>query len=156
MKNLVWQHQKCDEQLSRVKAALQRWNLASAGCDFRSLNEQLEDHFRIDEERLFLAFEKISGMQDGSTVVKCGEHEEIHQLPAPLSSETRLPRLRFWACRLTALALCSFSLAHSPRIRNDVHTVARLLTYVPSLDSINDSEWIKIDSDQILSPKRTI
>jgi hypothetical protein len=59
------------------------------------LNEQLEDHFRIDEERLFPAFEKASGMQDGSTVVMRGEHEEIHSFPAPLSSETRLSRLRF-------------------------------------------------------------
>lgn len=80
MMSLVKQHQECDDQLNRVEAALHKADLASAGRNFRLFDEQLEHHFRLEEERLFPAFEKETGMTNGPTVVMRGEHAEIRQL----------------------------------------------------------------------------
>ena len=62
MMKLVKQHQECDDQLNRVEVALNKQDFASAGRNFRLFNEQLEDHFRIEEERLFPAFENSTGI----------------------------------------------------------------------------------------------
>jgi len=80
MMNLVKQHVECDDQLNRVEAALHKADMASAGRNFRLFDEQLEQHFRLEEERLFPAFEKATGMTNGPTVVMRGEHAEIRQL----------------------------------------------------------------------------
>ncbi|MDE2427218.1 MAG: hemerythrin domain-containing protein [Burkholderiales bacterium] len=80
MQKLVKQHIECDDQLNRVEAALQKGDMASAGRNFRLFNEQLEDHFRLEEERLFPAFEQATGMSNGPTVVMRNEHAEIRAL----------------------------------------------------------------------------
>jgi iron-sulfur cluster repair protein YtfE (RIC family) len=80
MMNLVKQHVECDDQLNRVEAALHKADMASAGRNFRLFDEQLEHHFRLEEERLFPAFENATGMTNGPTMVMRGEHAEIRQL----------------------------------------------------------------------------
>ncbi len=80
MMNLVKQHVECDDQLNRVEAALHKADMASAGRNFRLFDEQLEHHFHLEEECLFLAFEKATGMTNGPTMVMRGEHAEIRQL----------------------------------------------------------------------------
>ncbi|WP_395010951.1 hemerythrin domain-containing protein [Undibacterium sp.] len=80
MMNLVKQHVECDDQLNRVEAALHKADMASAGRNFRLFDEQLEHHFHLEEELLFPAFEKATGMTNGPTMVMRGEHAEIRQL----------------------------------------------------------------------------
>ncbi len=87
MMKLVKQHQECDDQLNRVEVALNKQDFASAGRNFRLFNEQLEDHFRIEEERLFPAFENATGMTNGPTVVMRSEHTEIRALRDQLMNE---------------------------------------------------------------------
>ncbi|WMW81711.1 hemerythrin domain-containing protein [Undibacterium cyanobacteriorum] len=93
MMRLVKQHQECDDQLNRVEAALQKADLASAGRNFRLFNEQLEDHFRLEEERLFPAFEQATGMTEGPTVVMRAEHQEIRALRDQLVAEIEVGEL---------------------------------------------------------------
>lgn len=80
MKEMVRQHMECDEQLNRVEAALHRRDMPSAGRNFRLFSEQLDHHFMLEEDRLFPAFEKATGMSSGPTVVMRSEHADIRQL----------------------------------------------------------------------------
>ncbi len=80
MMQMVKQHRGCDDQLSRCEAALQKSDLASAGRNFRLFSEELEAHFKLEEEKLFPAFEKATGMSSGPTVIMRSEHAEIRRL----------------------------------------------------------------------------
>ncbi|MCH8622725.1 hemerythrin domain-containing protein [Undibacterium sp. TS12] len=79
-KELVRQHQECDDQLTRSETALQKGEVSSAISHFRLFSEQLDSHFRLEEERLFPAFEKATGMSQGPTQVMRGEHADIRTL----------------------------------------------------------------------------
>ncbi|MFZ6747864.1 hemerythrin domain-containing protein [Undibacterium sp. Ren11W] len=80
MMKLVTQHNECDDQLNRCEAALHKGDLASAGRNFRLFSEFLDSHFALEENKLFPAFEKATGMTSGPTVVMRGEHAEIRSL----------------------------------------------------------------------------
>ncbi|QJQ05112.1 hemerythrin domain-containing protein [Undibacterium piscinae] len=80
MMQLVRQHNECDDQLNRCEAALQKGDISSAGRNFRLFSEFLDSHFTLEENKLFPAFEKATGMTNGPTVVMRGEHAEIRSL----------------------------------------------------------------------------
>lgn len=80
MMNLVKQHTECDDQLNRCEAALQKGDIASAGRNFRLFSEFLDSHFALEENKLFPAFEKATGMTAGPTQVMRSEHVEIRAL----------------------------------------------------------------------------
>jgi hemerythrin-like domain-containing protein len=87
------QHQECDDQINRCEAALQKSDMAAAGRNFRLFNEYLESHFHLEEEKLFPAFEKATGMSNGPTAVMRSEHADIRhlrdQLAAALESQQK-------------------------------------------------------------------
>ncbi|MFZ6746180.1 hemerythrin domain-containing protein [Undibacterium sp. JH2W] len=80
MKKLVVQHTECDEQLNRCEAALRKGNMAAAERNFRLFSAQLDSHFTLEEDKLFPALEKATGMLHGPTVVMRAEHVEIRSL----------------------------------------------------------------------------
>lgn len=80
MMSLVRQHQECDDQLNRVEAALQKNDFGSANRNFRLFNEFLEDHFILEEKKLFPALEKATGIVNGPTEVMRQEHLQIREL----------------------------------------------------------------------------
>ena len=80
MLEMLRQHRDCDDQLSRAEAALQKGDMASAGRNFRLFSEELDSHFALEENRLFPAFEKATGMSKGPTVVMREEHAAIRVL----------------------------------------------------------------------------
>jgi iron-sulfur cluster repair protein YtfE (RIC family) len=80
MKKLVLQHLECDEQLNRCEAALHKGDMAAAARNFALFSQQLDAHFAVEEERLFPALEKATGMLHGPTVVMRAEHAEIRNL----------------------------------------------------------------------------
>lgn len=86
MKKMVAQHMECDEQLNKVETALQRNELAAAERNFCLFSEQLNQHFMLEEERLFPAFEKATGMRDGPTTVMRAEHIDIRALRDELAT----------------------------------------------------------------------
>ena len=80
MMQLVKQHNECDDQLNRCEAALHKGDMPSAGRNFRLFSEFLDSHFALEENKLFPAFEKATGMTEGPTVVMRGEHADIRNL----------------------------------------------------------------------------
>jgi len=80
MQKLVLQHTECDEQLNRCEAALHKGDMAAAQRNFRLFSEQLDSHFALEEDKLFPALEKATGMLQGPTVVMRAEHAEIRSL----------------------------------------------------------------------------
>lgn len=80
MKKLVLQHTECDEQLNRCEAALHKGDMAAAARNFSLFSQQLNSHFAIEEDKLFPALEKATGMLHGPTVVMRAEHVEIRSL----------------------------------------------------------------------------
>ncbi|MFZ6766772.1 hemerythrin domain-containing protein [Undibacterium sp. Di26W] len=74
------QHTECDEQLNRCEAALHKGDVAVAARNFRLFSQQLESHFALEEDKLFPALEKATGMLQGPTVVMRAEHAEIRNL----------------------------------------------------------------------------
>lgn len=80
MKKLVLQHLECDEQLNRCEAALHKADMAAAARNFSLFSQQLDSHFVLEEECLFPALEKATGMLHGPTVVMRAEHAEIRNL----------------------------------------------------------------------------
>lgn len=77
---MVRQHRECDEYLTRCEAALHEADLARAAANFKLFSDELDQHFALEEERLFPAFENATGMRSGPTVVMRGEHAEIRGL----------------------------------------------------------------------------
>ncbi|WP_295758103.1 hemerythrin domain-containing protein [Undibacterium sp.] len=80
MMEMVKQHTECDDQLNRCEVALHKGDMASAGRNFRLFSEELDLHFGLEENKLFPAFEKATGMTSGPTVVMRGEHAQIRSL----------------------------------------------------------------------------
>ncbi|MES2041234.1 MAG: hemerythrin domain-containing protein [Pseudomonadota bacterium] len=80
IKKLVLQHTECDEQLNRCEAALHKGDMAAAQRNFRLFSEHLNSHFTLEEDKLFPALEKATGMLHGPTVVMRAEHAEIRNL----------------------------------------------------------------------------
>jgi iron-sulfur cluster repair protein YtfE (RIC family) len=80
MTKLVQQHRECDDQLTRCEAALHKGDVDAAGRIFFLFSTELDNHFALEEERLFPAFEQATGMTSGPTVVMRGEHVEIRAL----------------------------------------------------------------------------
>jgi hemerythrin-like domain-containing protein len=80
MMSLVRQHLECDDELNRVEAALHKQDTAAALCHFQLFNEFLEAHFVLEEDRLFPALEKATGMTQGPTMVMRQEHQQIRAL----------------------------------------------------------------------------
>lgn len=54
--------------------------MAAAQRNFRLFSEQLNSHFAVEEDKLFPALEKATGMLHGPTVVMRAEHIEIRNL----------------------------------------------------------------------------
>jgi DUF438 domain-containing protein len=77
---LVQQHRECDEQLTRCEAALHKGDAEAAGRAFLLFSQDLDAHFKLEEHKLFPAFEQATGMTSGPTVVMRGEHTDIRAL----------------------------------------------------------------------------
>lgn len=80
IQEMVRQHRECDEHLTLCEAALHKGDVAAAGRSFLHFSAELDQHFALEEERLFPAFEKATGMSSGPTVVMRGEHADIRAL----------------------------------------------------------------------------
>ena len=81
-------HAACDEWVARVKAAAGDWPRAAR--EQASLRRALERHIALEEDVLFPAFEKHSGMYHaGPTRVMRIEHGQLRSLLDVLASATR-------------------------------------------------------------------
>jgi len=77
---LFQHHKHCDDVFARAEEACANGDWTAGEKEFSLLVEELETHFRSEEEVLFPAFEKATGMTSGPTEVMRGEHRQMRDL----------------------------------------------------------------------------
>lgn len=82
---LAEHHVRCDELFAEAEevCAKAQWDRATGL--FAAFNEELERHFKIEEELLFPAFESATGMRMGPTEVMRQEHRQMRDLLAGMA-----------------------------------------------------------------------
>jgi hemerythrin-like domain-containing protein len=73
-------HKACDERFAVAEAAAAAADLGQAAGEFEAFAAALERHFRVEEEQLFPAFERATGMRDGPTEMMRIEHADMREL----------------------------------------------------------------------------
>lgn len=79
-------HRRLDDLLPDPDAVVDAGTLAEAGRRFREFACGLSQHIQAEEQVLFPAFEELTGMTSGPTVVMRVEHEEIRRWIAVASA----------------------------------------------------------------------
>jgi iron-sulfur cluster repair protein YtfE (RIC family) len=77
---LFQHHKHCDEVFASAEEACANGDWAAGEKAFALLVDELETHFCSEEEVLFPAFEKATGMTSGPTEVMRGEHLQMREL----------------------------------------------------------------------------
>ncbi|MEN3813169.1 hemerythrin domain-containing protein [Chromobacterium piscinae] len=77
---LTGQHRDCDARFADAEQAARAQDWPAAESAFAAMRGEMEDHFRLEEDRLFPAFEQASGMCAGPTAVMRAEHAQMRQL----------------------------------------------------------------------------
>ena len=77
---LAFDHARCDELFAGAeeRGSLRQWE--SAGIQFSSFREAMEQHFSVEETLLFPAFEHHTGHAGGPTQVMRMEHTQMREL----------------------------------------------------------------------------
>ena len=73
-------HRACDERFAAAEGAAAKGDWLRAASDFAAYRAAMERHFTIEEETLFPAFERHTGMTAGPTEVMRAEHAEMRDL----------------------------------------------------------------------------
>ncbi len=73
-------HRHCDEQFAAAEAAVAAGNWDEGSQQLAQFLESMQRHFRVEEERIFPAFEVASGNSMGPTEVMRHEHQQMRQL----------------------------------------------------------------------------
>jgi hemerythrin-like domain-containing protein len=73
-------HRECDERFAAAEGAAADGDWARAASEFASFRAAMERHFGVEEEALFPAFERHTGMTAGPTEVMRMEHAEMRDL----------------------------------------------------------------------------
>jgi len=73
-------HKACDERFAIAEAAAAEGDLARAAAEFEAFAAALARHFRVEEEQLFPAFERHTGITDGPTEMMRSEHADMREL----------------------------------------------------------------------------
>lgn len=81
-------HQHCDELFSLMEQDVGQHNWIAAQKSLEDFLNEMEDHFRCEEEILFPAFEAASGMTQGPTQVMRVEHAQMRSLMQQLREES--------------------------------------------------------------------
>jgi iron-sulfur cluster repair protein YtfE (RIC family) len=73
-------HKRCDEEFAAAEDAVLRRDWSVAAGALATFVDDLESHFRAEEEVLFPAYESTTGMTGGPTQVMRMEHEQMRGL----------------------------------------------------------------------------
>ncbi len=80
-------HRRCDEKWAEVEAAAQAGDLETEKERWRTFQGEMLRHLRMEEEVMFPAFERASGMTDGGpTFVMRAEHEQMRGVIEQMSA----------------------------------------------------------------------
>ena len=73
-------HRACDTRFAAAEASAAKGDWLRAESDFAAYRAAMERHFTLEEETLFPAFERHTGMTAGPTEVMRAEHAEMRDL----------------------------------------------------------------------------
>jgi hemerythrin-like domain-containing protein len=77
---LTGHHKTCDELLVEAEGSLAQGDWQAFGEDWQEFAQETLDHFVLEEEILFPAFEEQTGMTGGPTMVMRQEHNQVRAL----------------------------------------------------------------------------
>lgn len=75
-------HRRCDESFIHLENAAQSQDVSGAKMHFARFHLAMEQHFAMEEEVFFPAFERATGMTQGPTMVMRMEHKQMRGLIA--------------------------------------------------------------------------
>jgi len=78
--SLKHHHHHCDELFAEAEAAVTAGHWQAAAEQLAAFADELEEHFSTEEELLFPAFEKCTGMHVGPTQMMRLEHAQMREL----------------------------------------------------------------------------
>ena len=78
-------HQLCDNLFATAEADAARGNWDSAAAEFSLFHKSMTHHFAMEEEVMFPAFEKRTGMTQGPTSMMRSEHCQVVDLLSQLA-----------------------------------------------------------------------
>jgi iron-sulfur cluster repair protein YtfE (RIC family) len=84
---LLDHHRLCDELFASAEEAAAELRWADCQAQFSRFREELDGHFRTEEEVLFESFESASGMVAGPTEVMRYEHAQMRALLTSLAAD---------------------------------------------------------------------
>jgi hemerythrin-like domain-containing protein len=73
-------HHRCDELFSQAEAAASGQDWGMIATDLQVFLDSMRQHFKMEEEVLFPAFEQRTGMSMGPTQVMRMEHVQMREL----------------------------------------------------------------------------
>ena len=73
-------HKRCDQLFADAEAAVDSGNWQQASTEIETFLKSMDEHFQMEEEVLFPAFESASGQAMGPTQVMRHEHQQMRQL----------------------------------------------------------------------------
>jgi len=82
-------HKHCDDLFADAEAAAAEKDWARAKMSLGAFHNDLETHFRTEEELLFPAFETATGMTGGPTQMMRYEHAQMRELVARMEEAMR-------------------------------------------------------------------
>lgn len=79
-------HKRCDDFFIAAETAVSNQEWLQANTAFQAFSANLAQHFAMEEEVLFPAFEAQTGNTAGPTQVMRGEHAQMRELASSLQS----------------------------------------------------------------------
>lgn len=79
-------HRRCDGLWAAVEAAAEAGDSAKSAAAWQEFDKAMRRHFDMEEQVLFPAFERATGMQGGPTMVMRMEHQQVRGLLDQMAS----------------------------------------------------------------------
>ena len=80
-------HQRCDNAWAEVEAALEKNNLNALARAWQRFDERTRAHLAMEEDVLFSAFERSTGITQGPTRIMAIEHEQMRALLSGIANQ---------------------------------------------------------------------
>ncbi len=77
---LIAHHKKCDDMMLAAKEVAAQLDWTKVDMILRELSTELEKHLSVEEDVIFPAYEKASGIRSGPTQVMRQEHHQMRGL----------------------------------------------------------------------------
>lgn len=84
---LTKDHRACDEIFAQMENEVASENWANANKKFEEFSNDLEHHFKMEEQVMFPAFEKKTGMVGGPTAMMKMEHEQMRSVVSQMKKD---------------------------------------------------------------------